>query len=165
MIHLVELGCWSTHPPEIADYGRFLDQIEVGRQYVFRLKANPVRSTKEGVAPRRRGRVVNVGSRAQQEEWLMGRAASLGFVVPEDPADLRSDAGVVLARKNLVLTGRETLRFNKLASGERLNVTLATAQFDGLLEVTDAVALRKALRQGIGRGKAYGCGLMTLAPR
>lgn len=165
LIHLVEQGGWSTHPPEVADYRRFLDQIEAGRQYVFRLKANPVRSTKEGVAPLARGRVVNVGSRAQQEEWLLGRAASLGFVVPEDPADFRSDAGVVLARKNLVLTGRETLRFSKLTSGERLNVTLATAQFDGLLEVADPASLRQALCQGIGRGKAYGCGLMTLAPR
>lgn len=165
LIHLVEQGGWSTHPSEVADYRRFLDQIEVGRQYVFRLRANPVRSTKLGVTPGARGRVVNVGARAQQEEWLLGRAASWGFAVPEDPGDLRSDAGEVLARKNLVLSGRETLRFSKLASGERVNVTLATAQFDGVLEVTDVAALRLALCQGVGRGKAYGCGLMTLAPR
>lgn len=165
LIHLVEQGGWSTHSPEVADYHRFLDQIEVGRQYVFRLRANPVRSTKEGVEPLARGRVVNVGARAQQENWLLDRAASLGFAIPEAPSDLRGDTGEVLARKNLVLTSRETLRFSKLASGERLHVTLATAQFDGLLEVTDATALRQALCQGVGRGKAYGCGLMTLAPR
>lgn len=165
LIHLVEHGGWSTHPPDVADYGRFLDEIEAGRRYVFRLKANPVRSTKDGVAPGVRGRVVNVGSRSNQEEWLLSRARSLGFAVPEDPADIRAASGEILARKNLVVTGRETLKFGKLASGERLSITLATAQFDGVLEVTEPAALRQALCQGIGRAKAYGCGLMTLAPQ
>ena len=42
-------------------------------------------------------------------------------------------------------------------------MTLGVATFEGVLEVTDPDALRRALTHGIGRGKAYGCGLMTLA--
>ena len=42
-------------------------------------------------------------------------------------------------------------------------VTLGVATFEGVLEVTDPEALRRVLIYGIGRGKAYGCGLMTLA--
>ena len=42
-------------------------------------------------------------------------------------------------------------------------MTLALATFEGVLEVTDPDALRHGLVHGIGRGKAYGCGLMTLA--
>lgn len=39
-----------------------------------------------------------------------------------------------------------------------------TVTFDGRLEVTDPAALRRTLTQGIGKAKAYGCGLITLAP-
>lgn len=165
LIHLVEDGGWDTHPPQVAEYGRFLGEVANGRRYAFRLRANPVRSTKEGVAPGARGRVVNVGAVAKQEEWLLERAESLGFVIPSDPGDLVSTDGRVLSRRNLAVTQRGTLRFTKAGSGQRLNVSLATAQFDGLLEVTDADRLRAALCAGVGRGKAYGCGLLTLSPR
>lgn len=37
-------------------------------------------------------------------------------------------------------------------------------QFDGTARVLDADLLREKLAAGIGRGKAYGCGLLTLAP-
>jgi len=42
-------------------------------------------------------------------------------------------------------------------------VTLVTVTYDGLLEVTDPDALRRTLTRGLGRAKAYGCGLLTLA--
>ena len=42
-------------------------------------------------------------------------------------------------------------------------MTLVLATFEGVLEVTEPEALRRVLTHGIGRGKAYGCGLMTLA--
>lgn len=48
--------------------------------------------------------------------------------------------------------------------GRRRRVTLRIAQFDGVLEVTDAAVLRGALLSGMGRAKGYGCGLMTLRP-
>lgn len=35
--------------------------------------------------------------------------------------------------------------------------------FEGVLTITEAELFRKALIDGIGRAKAYGCGLMTLA--
>jgi CRISPR system Cascade subunit CasE len=37
-------------------------------------------------------------------------------------------------------------------------------RFDGVATVTDADALTSALAAGIGRGKAYGCGLLTVLP-
>ena len=38
----------------------------------------------------------------------------------------------------------------------------STPSFEGLLRVTDAALFREALTRGIGRGKAYGLGLLTL---
>jgi CRISPR system Cascade subunit CasE len=35
---------------------------------------------------------------------------------------------------------------------------------DGYLRVTDPIKLAQAIREGIGREKAYGCGLLSLLP-
>lgn len=43
-------------------------------------------------------------------------------------------------------------------------VTLTRVTYNGILQVTDPAALRRALTGGIGPAKAYGCGLLTLAP-
>ena len=43
-------------------------------------------------------------------------------------------------------------------------VTLTTATYDGALDIVDADAFRRTLTRGIGHGKAYGCGLLTIAP-
>ncbi|WP_086708776.1 type I-E CRISPR-associated protein Cas6/Cse3/CasE [Streptomyces antimycoticus] len=40
----------------------------------------------------------------------------------------------------------------------------ARTRFDGTATVTDPGLLQRRLTEGIGRGKAYGCGLLTLAP-
>lgn len=44
-----------------------------------------------------------------------------------------------------------------------MKVKLLAVTYEGILTVTDADALRNALVNGIGREKAYGMGLMTLA--
>lgn len=43
-------------------------------------------------------------------------------------------------------------------------VSIDTATYEGSLRVTDPIALARALITGIGPSKAYGCGLLTLAP-
>ncbi|GGO81320.1 type I-E CRISPR-associated protein Cas6/Cse3/CasE [Nonomuraea cavernae] len=40
----------------------------------------------------------------------------------------------------------------------------AATRFDGLAVVKDPDLVRQAVLNGIGRGKAYGCGLLSLAP-
>jgi CRISPR system Cascade subunit CasE len=36
--------------------------------------------------------------------------------------------------------------------------------FDGIAVIKDAELVRAAVQTGIGRGKAYGCGLLSIAP-
>jgi len=43
-------------------------------------------------------------------------------------------------------------------------MTFGAATFEGILEVTDAEKFRQSLKQGIGTGKAYGFGLLSVAP-
>lgn len=44
-------------------------------------------------------------------------------------------------------------------------LTFATALFEGELAVTDVEMFRDAFARGIGPGKAFGCGLLSLIPR
>lgn len=43
-------------------------------------------------------------------------------------------------------------------------ITLAKAQLQGTLTVTDPEAFQRSFTHGIGRGKAFGCGLLQLVP-
>lgn len=45
----------------------------------------------------------------------------------------------------------------------RAKSALWTAQYDGVATVTDVERLREAVQNGVGRAKAYGCGLLSLA--
>ncbi len=42
-------------------------------------------------------------------------------------------------------------------------VELRIVQFDGLLEVTDPARFGESLLGGIGSGKGFGCGMLSLA--
>lgn len=48
--------------------------------------------------------------------------------------------------------------------GEKQRLTFSSVLFEGELEITDANAFRQTLAQGIGSGKAYGFGLLSIAP-
>ena len=103
----------------------------------------------------------------QQTQWVLDRAARLGFKVVTS-AEYGGDLPVLEDRgghrvdgANLLINGVERGIVEFKRAGSR--VTLAVATFEGVLEVTAPELLRHGLVHGIGRGKAYGCGLMTLA--
>lgn len=146
---LNEQAGWSTGSPgRSADYGPFLDGLEDGGVWRFRLTANPVHHVR--TEPRTRGKRVSHVTAVQQLDWLRGKAAQHGFSLPDD------GCGNVLTQ----VTRRDVLRFQR----QNRTVTISTAQFDGVLEVQDVSLLRTALIMGIGPSKGYGCGLLTLAP-
>ena len=151
LTHLVEQAGWPTAATwETANYGPFLYRLDNGQRWAFRLTANPARSVPRGTGIR--GAVKAHVTPAQQEEWLLSRAGRLGFEIP---------AGT-LGVPDLVVKDRRTARFRRGADRGR-EVTVAMATFEGHLVVTDPSALRAALVEGVGRAKAYGCGLLTLA--
>lgn len=141
---IVDQAGWPSRPGETADYGRFLGALVSNQEWAFRLTANPVRSLPSDGG--RRGRVVPHVTPAQQVEWLRTQQARHGFEVLDARVDRRQDLAFVKGRQD-----------------QSQRVTLRTAEFNGLLRVADPDALRSALVTGIGRGRAYGCGLLTLA--
>jgi CRISPR system Cascade subunit CasE len=141
--HMAEQFGWpdSGRKGESYAYDAFLERIAAGQNWRFRLCANPVHSVQS--EERERGKVYSHVTAEQQKQWLADRAEKNGFTLD----------GLFEVVK------RDIKRFSR---GGR-TVTLGTATFEGILAVKDAALLRNALTRGIGRAKAYGCGLMTLA--
>lgn len=149
--HLVEQAGWQSGEMwQTRDYQPLLHRLTAGQRWTFRLTANPVfHGIKKGKDWTDTKPLAHVTSK-QQESWLLDRSERLGFHVQDGPHD----------ESALRIVGRSTLRFSK--GGHR--VVIGTATFEGILKVTDPVALSVALTHGVGRAKAYGCGLLTLAP-
>ncbi|CAM5293915.1 CRISPR-associated endoribonuclease Cse3 [Streptomyces tendae] len=184
--HLVDEAGWPGADggnPLIADYTPLLERLVRGREFGFRLTANPVRNAiqpnkpseqqaarlKEGADNGGRPRGARVAHRtaAQQLEWLLKRCERHGFTVPDATVasfapGLQNRGEDLSAGPAVTIVARDILRFRKGSAGPR--VTLSTATFEGRLHVTDPDALRATLLGGIGPAKGYGQGLLTLAP-
>lgn len=153
--HLIQQAGWPTLPTwETREYTPLLDRLTEGQLWQFRLTANPTRSrpVKEGAPSQRFGHVTV----AQQQSWLVSRAPRAGFEVQS----ALGPAGEPRPEHALTVRDRVIDRF-KRGSG---TVTLSRVTFEGQLVVVDPPALRDTLTGGLGPAKAYGCGLLTLAP-
>ncbi len=84
-------------------------------------------------------------------DWLEKHADRNGFVLE------RGDGGRTLCE----VGPNSDLVIRKPGTGPR--VVLTTVEFRGVLRVTDREAFGVILRRGIGRGRAFGCGLLSLA--
>ncbi|GAA5053522.1 type I-E CRISPR-associated protein Cas6/Cse3/CasE [Nocardia callitridis] len=153
LTHIVEQAGWpTTETWDTKPYDLLLQRLAPGQRWQFRLTANPVRSgRREGWTDTKPLGHVTV---RQQEKWLLDRAERNGFrILPRSGKDATDE------EFELAVIDRGVRRFHR--DGGR--VTLSTATFEGVLEVTDAAALRNTLSFGLGRAKSYGCGLLTLA--
>lgn len=154
---LLEQAGWPTQPDwDSTEYQPFLDMLDTGQVWRFRVTANPVRVLARTPGDtRRRGRISPHVTADQQRDWLIKSGPTWGFNVPSH------DSFGVQAE----VRDRHTVRFGRgSAEASRSTVSLSRASFTGLLTIEDPDALRLALVEGMGRAKAYGCGLMTLAP-
>lgn len=153
---LVEQAGWQTRPGESAHYGRLLAKLENGQEWAFRLAANPVkRHTNKQTGKRE---VFPHVTAEQQQAWIRERAPQWGFeVIPAVEGQDVEECPMVSSRQDLAFARRN-------AEGKVGKVTHRKAQFDGALRITDVELFRKSLLSGMGRGKAYGMGLLTLAP-
>lgn len=110
-------------------------------RYRFKVQVNPVRKDKQS------GKRVAIKGREATSRWFTERAPrSWGFEV--DPHHLQVDA-------------IEVLQFNE-KNGRQ--VTLGKAHLQGVLTVTDAEQFLNSFKNGIGKGRAFGCGLLQIVP-
>ena len=130
--------------PETRPYEPLLERVTQGSYWQFRLTANPTRSKKDPLDPLARGTLKPCYLEVEQEKWLLEQAQKHGFAIPEGA---------------FRVTRKQTHHFSK---GGKRSVTLLAVTYEGILQVTDPEAFREMLCQGLGRGKAYGLGLMTI---
>lgn len=130
--------------PETRNYDPLLERITPGSRWQFRLAANPTKSCKDPADPQARGTVMAHCTTQYQKQWLLDRAAKHGFALTED---------------SFTVTRVQWYHFAK--HGTR-PVSLLAVTYEGVLQVTDPEAFRALLCQGMGRGKAYGLGLLTV---
>ena len=135
----------SKSSEETKEYDVLLNKIADHSVWRFRMVANPTHSvkTKSG-----RGKVMAHVTPEHQMEWLKTKAAANGFELVDD---------------NCFVLANEWKNFYKNVEGKDMRVRLMLASFEGILRVTDVDTFRKALISGIGRGKAYGAGMLTIS--
>ncbi len=126
--------------------------VKEGAQFRFRLRANPTRkidtkSAEDGA--RRLGRRVPLRGDGARLRWLVRRLEGGGLRV------IRSEAGWLLTQRP---GGTTTARRRGGDARHEIHV------FEGVAEVVDPGQAWIAVTEGIGPAKAYGCGLLSLAP-
>jgi len=108
--------------------------------YRFKVIMNPIRQAG--------GKKIPVKGREEIAEWFCHRA----------PANWGFEA----ARNSVTVTRVEVLQFKKHETDAP--ITLAQAHIEGRLQVKDRILFQAAFRRGIGRGHAFGCGLLQIEP-
>lgn len=113
----------------------FAPEFQEGQPLAFRLRANPTVC--------REGKRLGLYKDEERQNWLARKGKAQGFQV-----------------RRALIQLEDQSRFEKNGAG---CVTLSAVCFDGVLTVTDPAAFRTAVESGIGRAKAFGFGLLSLA--
>lgn len=127
------------------DVGDAHAAITAGQHLRFLIHANP---TFDGVVDGKRRRTA-IRDAERQIEWLVRKLDAAGCRPFE--ADGRA----------LVAIGATWMQRGRRGEARLMHHGVA---YRGVLTVEDADRLRGALRAGVGRGRAYGFGLLTVAP-
>lgn len=132
-------------------YDTLLDRIQSGSIWRFRLTANPTHRRLDALGRDengrfKRGKVQACSTLRFQEEWLLQQSKNHGFALHKDA---------------FAVVDSHWLNFTK-EKGRGMEISLLAVTYEGILRVTDLESFRKTLIKGIGRGKAYGLGLMTI---
>jgi CRISPR system Cascade subunit CasE len=134
-------------------------ELQAGERYSFILRANPVMAIRSGNGKSTRVDAVmhaktlarkdgNAWTELRETEaalaWLMHREDHLGVTFDRDATRAERYSQVRIPRR-----GSPPVRFS-------------TIDYDGSLEVKDPVRFHTALVSGVGKARAFGCGLMLI---
>ena len=129
---LKSLPAYLQNPPKTKSID--LERYVRAGKYRFRLVANPTVS--------RMGKRRGLTKTEEQIQWLGRQGSNHGFTV----------TATVVSAADLFESKRK----------ENAHITVQRVAFDGLLEVQQPERVRHVLLNGLGRAKAFGCGLLSL---
>jgi CRISPR system Cascade subunit CasE len=125
------------------DLEALLHRLEPGIRLRYKITANPTKSSKKAGSAARGVPRPLVGDEALM--WWSRKA---------------EEAGLDIETVNMIDTKKLTGSRSK--DNHRIAITATT--FEGTASVTSATSIGAAVLNGIGRGRAYGCGLLSVAP-
>ena len=114
-------------------------RLQPGQQLDFPLRAISTKRLSAGTG--NKGKRIGLYKMEEQIDWLQRKATDHGFQI-----------------YNTMPTQQQ------LVDDHRQNLKFFSVQFDGILQVTDPERLLTAIQSGIGSGKAFGFGLLSVAP-
>ena len=191
LIQSAEMPDWSKLPtgyllddsslenPACKSVDEQYGSIATGDIFTFRLRANPTKKVgttgKFDLAagkPKNNGTRVPLHGEEEQLRWLARKGTAGGFELlhvkvssmladPEAykkhgpvPDTLANDEGIC----TISYHGTQ-----KAGEGKVNDISLASVLYEGRLHVTDSELFMETLKKGIGSGKAYGFGLLSIA--
>ncbi len=157
------LDASAAEPSACKRVDEHFGRLQAGTELIFRLRANPTRridKRNEREGERWRGRRVELRREEDQMAWLQRKGAQGGFV----PTSVRVNPAIADVRTlhGTNVTGRRPLQSPAQPSRANSQVTFGSVLFDGRLRIADAERFRHTLEHGIGSGKAYGFGLLSV---
>ena len=153
-------GLWRIDPPKVYD-----PQLSEGQQLFFMLRVNPVVTVTAQSGKQQRHDVVmqekqRIGYQKRPEmerpplqqlvqqsgiNWLRARTDRNGFSI--EPGQVVADG--YQQHRSRIKRQRRLIRYSSV-------------DFQGILTVINTERFRKALFSGIGKSKAFGCGLLLI---
>jgi len=139
---------YLREPPVVRDLAPLLAVCQCGSRMRFRLDANPIRQIArfDGEGKIRNSAKVPLRDPEARQAWFARKLEQAGCRVIEvqiSVPPLSKPVGHVKGESDRTFEG---------------------VRFEGLLEVLDVSLFEKMLRTGIGPGKSYGLGLLSVAP-
>ena len=165
---------YLAEPAMLKQIDSTYDALETGMMLVFRLRANAVkrisnRNLTQG--ERWRGKRVELRGEKDQLEWLSRKGNEAGFrlVTVQARSGLNDEASTVESRTGeggdaRIAVGAVVHGARREGDADRQKLTFGATTFDGRLIITDAQRFRRVLEVGVGTGKAFGFGLLSIAP-
>lgn len=144
--------------PGVREIDHEYSVLEAGQRLRFRLFANPTRKIDTATGPdgkRRNGRRVPLTSDEARLTWLQRKASEGGFRLVQ--------SRVAPAVPDVRESQQQQRRGRKGRGTRSARLTFDGVLFEGILEVEEAERFRQTLSSGIGPGKAYGFGMLSLA--
>jgi len=131
--YLQEVKC---HSAEVM--AAMVQNLKSGRRLQFRLRANPSKRDAKT------GKVLGIFRQADQVNWLDRKGTQHGF---------RTHGIDTVSSPNIL----------GFKGKGKPPIKITTVLYQGVLEILDVDLFTRALVEGIGRGRSYGCGLLSIA--
>lgn len=123
---------------QMKDIGRYLESFNHGQIIRYRTVINPSRTLRaDGINQQKPIPFSGI------PEWWQNRVERTGIIPLDQPVVVSQPTRTVRRKGN--------------------SIPILAARIDGVAEIADPEALCAAISAGVGRAKAWGCGLLTVA--